>query len=202
VPNDNSLRVLVADGDPNWMFRLRAQLTGLGHQVIASVTDGQQAILMARMRRPDIALLSTRMPTVDGLEASKVIDGEDLCPVILLTEPDDVRRSLKVRSPCVQAYLTKPVDERELEQAVELAVRHFRLLMRVRHKIAQRRDIIGVKSMLKTAIQYLAAARHLSPHQAQEWVHQEARAKKACLYEVAEAVLDGSTVRYHHDVPM
>ena len=70
---------------------------------------------------------------MDELEASKHIDQEALCPVILLCE---CSKSEWVQEACslsaVQAYLVKPVSERNLEPAIELALAHFKRFERSR----------------------------------------------------------------------
>ncbi len=58
------------------------------------------------------------------------------------------------------------------------------------------------RASLELAAHYLAARRRCSVQEARRWIHQEARAKKATLREVALAVLARRSVRYHHDVPI
>ncbi len=58
------------------------------------------------------------------------------------------------------------------------------------------------RASLELAAHYLAARRRCSVQEARRWIHQEARAKKATLREVALAVLARRNVHYHHDVPI
>jgi AmiR/NasT family two-component response regulator len=63
-------------------------------------------------------------------------------------------------------------------------------------------NVSEIPNRLRRAARYLAAQYHCSVSEASEWIHQEARAKKASLGEVAEAFLSGRTVTYHHDAPV
>ena len=128
------LRLLIADDDPLVAFCLRAQLTNLGHQVVAEAADGQEAVSLARQLHPDVILMDIKMPNMDGLEASKQIDQDGLCPIILLSAYSGADLVQRARSLSVQAYLVKPVDERDLEPAIELAVDRFRQVRRLQHE--------------------------------------------------------------------
>jgi AmiR/NasT family two-component response regulator len=64
------------------------------------------------------------------------------------------------------------------------------------------KTVMDVRSRLKQAIDYLVRHRNISPREAHEWVQQEARAKKAGLDEVAQAVLVDRPVPFHYDVPL
>lgn len=55
--------------------------------------------------------------------------------------------------------------------------------------------------MIKSAVNYLVVRWQFSPEKAQEWIWQEARAKKVSLDQVAEAVMNGQEVRYRYSVP-
>ena len=55
--------------------------------------------------------------------------------------------------------------------------------------------------MIKSAVNYLVIRWQFSPKKAQEWLWQEARAKKVSLNQVAEAVMNGQEVRYRYSGP-
>jgi len=64
----------------------------------------------------------------------------------------------------------------------------------------QLKDILDTRSVLTRATEYLVTNRNCSPQEAQEWIQQEARAKKASLNKVAQAILTDDTVHYRYDV--
>ena len=66
-----------------------------------------------RRERPDLVFLDVKMPRLDGIHTAKLIHGEKLAPVILLTaysQPDIVDEAAKSG---VFAYLVKPVNPRQ-----------------------------------------------------------------------------------------
>jgi len=202
VTASRPLRVLIADDDPLFTFCLRAQLNNLGHEVIAEATDGKQAVLLTRKLRPDLVLMDIRMPIMDGLEASRQIDRDGLCPIIVLSAYSDPELIKEARLPSIQAYLVKPVDERILEPAIELALERFQQTKRLEREAASLKDILNTRSALKRATEYLTTRYHCSPQEALERIQQEARAKRARLEEVARAIVTEKTIGYQYDVPI
>jgi len=119
-------RILVVAGDPLATSRLRVQLSILGYLVVAEVTDAREAVSLARQLCPDVVVMNVDMSDMDGLEACKEIDGEALCPIVLLCSSS---KAEWIQKACafwaIQAYLVDPVSEQNLEPAVELALARF-----------------------------------------------------------------------------
>ena len=68
--------------------------------------------------------------------------------------------------------------------------------------MTQPKTFVDTRLALEQATEYLVRQRDCSPHEAQEWIRQEATAKRACLEEVARAIVVGETVSYHHSAPV
>ena len=87
--------------------------------VVAEASNGQQAVELFRMHRPDVTLLDLRMPGMGGVEAATAIRAEfPAARMIALTTyggDEDIRRALAAG---VLAYLTKDVLHDELLKAI------------------------------------------------------------------------------------
>ena len=87
--------------------------------VVAEGTDGQQAVDLYRLHRPDVTLMDLRMPKMGGVEAISAIRKEfrDARLIVLTTYDgdEDIYRSLQAGA---QGYLLKDVFFEELEDAI------------------------------------------------------------------------------------
>jgi response regulator NasT len=202
MAGSGSLRILIADDDPQFRFCLCAQLSGLGHRVIAEAEDGRQAILLARQVRPDLIVMDIKMPNVDGLEASAQIGSEGLCPIILLSAYSDPQLIHEASTLPVQAYLVKPVREQELGPAIELAMARFQETQQLGRDLKHVKEVLNTRSAIKQATAYLVARHKCSPQEALDRIQQEARAKRVRLQEVATAIVLEKPVHYRYDAPV
>jgi len=79
-----TIRVLLAD-DQTVVREGLGMLVGLleGIELVATAADGEEAVRLARARRPDVVLMDLRMPRLDGIEATRRL-GEEVpatrCP--------------------------------------------------------------------------------------------------------------------------
>ena len=175
----HGLRIVIADDDPGLRSYLSTLLTDLGYVVVAEARDGQEAVSITKQLRPDLVLMDIKMPNIDGLEASRQIDLEGNCPIVLLSAYSDrtlVRRACSLSA--VQAYLVKPVTAPNLEPAVELAVHRFQRLKRLQSEKTEPNHGADACSVLERAIECLVENHHCSPQEAREWLLREARPEK------------------------
>jgi DNA-binding NarL/FixJ family response regulator len=98
-----------------------AVLVGLmdGIELVATGSDGREAIDLVAQTRPDVALMDLRMPEIDGVEATRQIrtTHSDTQVLVLTTYADDASLF-----PALQAgargYLTKDATAEEIEEAI------------------------------------------------------------------------------------
>jgi DNA-binding NarL/FixJ family response regulator len=114
------MRVLIADDHSLFRDGLVSLLEAAGHEVVAEVGDGKQAVEKTIALEPDIALLDLSMPQIDGHEALKIIREErpDVKVVILTVSDEDVdlQRAIKAGA---HGYLLKSLNAEEFLELLE-----------------------------------------------------------------------------------
>ncbi|MFC4587905.1 response regulator [Sphaerisporangium corydalis] len=91
-----------------------------GIEVVAEAGDGAEAVAAVRAHRPDVLLLDIRMPTMDGIEAARIVCAETGCRVIMLTTfdlDDYVYDALRAGA---SGFLLKDVRRDDLVHAVRV----------------------------------------------------------------------------------
>lgn len=83
---DNRTTVMIADNSEEFITALSAALQqGEGFQVVATATDGEQAIRLAAERKPDVLVLDLMLPKQDGISVLKALSGQEHKPITLAT---------------------------------------------------------------------------------------------------------------------
>src|SRR5436190_8380914 len=119
-----TIRVLVADDQPLMRSALcRCLMSEEDIQVVAEAADGATAVDLVRSLRPDIALLDIRMPTLDGVEATRRIVQGASGPgtrVIVVTTFDLDEYIVAALRAGASGFLLKDATPEELIQAVRV----------------------------------------------------------------------------------
>ena len=118
--NDQTIRIMVIDDQAVVRQGFVALVNTVADMVVvAEGTDGQQAVDLYRLHRPDVTLMDLRMPKMGGVEAIIAIRKEfrDARLIVLTTYDgdEDIYRSLQAGA---QGYLLKDVFFEELEDAI------------------------------------------------------------------------------------
>jgi response regulator NasT len=114
-------RILVVDDDRLVLATLSHGLTQAGHEVI-DADNGDDAILLARQHRPELALLDIRMEGMTGFDVAAYLRDHLGIPFMFLSAFADEQTAARVRELGAVAYLTKPLDIRRIVPAVEEAL--------------------------------------------------------------------------------
>jgi two-component system NarL family response regulator len=89
MPENQPLRILIADDHEIIRESLSALLTQQKLHVVAAASNGLEAIDLYRRHQPDITLMDLRMPHMDGLTAIRTIVAEfPQAQIIVLTSFD------------------------------------------------------------------------------------------------------------------
>src|SRR3954466_12660215 len=90
-PRNERLRVLLADPDPIVRHVVRDGLRTAGFVIVATTGDGREAVDLARHYRPELVVMETRMPGVEGPSAIREIchDAPQTRVVVLSADVDE-----------------------------------------------------------------------------------------------------------------
>jgi DNA-binding NarL/FixJ family response regulator len=96
---DGRIRVLIADRSPLLREAIRRCLSELPSVEVVGVTgDAGEALLLVTERRPDVVLIDSAMPGLDGLEATRLLKCRQIAPAVVvctIEDPEEVRRAAR-----------------------------------------------------------------------------------------------------------
>ncbi|HJR66880.1 MAG TPA: ANTAR domain-containing protein [Gemmatimonadaceae bacterium] len=187
----SSIRVLVAEDDENARVLLVDLLRELGHEVVAEVGTGEQAIASARAIRPDVVLLDIHMPGQSGIEAAEAITNEvDTVGVVLLT--GDSSYSLTdhdVVATSAIAFLAKPAPPRVIDSTVRLAARRARELVKARQDAIDARRELENRKIVERAKGILMRRTGSSEQEAYRILQRTSQDRGEPMVDIARAVI-------------
>jgi response regulator NasT len=183
-----SVRILVAEDEAIIRMDLIEMLQGAGYEVVAAATNGQEAIDLANIHKPDLAILDVKMPVLDGISAAaKVIE---IAPVLMLTAFSQKELVERARDAGVMAYVVKPFTIGDLMPAIEIAMSRHKQMKSLATEVADLHDRLETRKIIDKAKGILMSALSLSEPEAFSWIQKAAMDRRLTMKEVALAVID------------
>ncbi|MBI4728020.1 MAG: response regulator [Acidobacteria bacterium] len=182
--------VLIAEDEPVIAMGIEAKLRRLGWEVIATASDGDTALRLARDLSPDVLVLDVKMPGISGLDVAAALSEEGRArPTVILTAYEDeclVDRAVAVG---VGAYLVKPATEAQLAAAVKLAASRFSEFQTLRKEVEDLREALEARKLLERAKGVLVSRLGLSEEEAFRRIQKAARDRRLPMAEMARSVI-------------
>lgn len=120
-----SLRIAVADDEPDLREFYARLLPRLGHQVVAVCSTGAELLEQCQRLNPDLVITDIRMPDMDGIQAATMLYHRHPLPVILVTAYPDPQLLRRIEQDHVMGHLIKPIRLSDLALRIEEAMQRF-----------------------------------------------------------------------------
>ncbi len=114
--------ILVVDDDKKIVELVALYLKRDGYNVLPAY-DGQEALDLARRRRPDLIVLDLMLPELSGMDVCKLVRAESRIPIVMLTARAGDEDKLRGLDLGADDYITKPFNPRELVARVRAVLR-------------------------------------------------------------------------------
>jgi response regulator NasT len=181
-------RILVAEDETLIRMDLVEMLTEAGYEVIAQASNGEEAINLANLHKPDLAILDVKMPVLDGISAAEKII--TVAPVLMLTAFSQKDLVDRARDAGAMAYVVKPFTINDLTPAIEISISRHRQMKSLEAEVADLHDRLETRKVIDRAKGILMQALNLSEPQAFSWIQKAAMDRRITMKEVAEAVIN------------
>ena len=187
-----SARVVIAEDEAIIRLDLRETLEEEGYEVVAETGRGDKVLELVREHRPDLAILDIKMPGIDGLEASRLITAEKLCPVVLLTAFSQREIVEQARDAGALAYIVKPFQKSDLVPAIEVAIGRFRELQVLASEVGALEEQLETRKIIDRAKGVLIDKAGLSESDSYAFIQRAAMSERSKMRDIAEKILDGT----------
>src|SRR6516165_8604518 len=188
---NQSLRIAVADDEPDMREYFQRLLPRLGHQVVAVAKTGRELVNQCANLKPDLVITDIKMPDMDGIDAAIQIYRHRPLPVILVSAYHDPELINRAGADHILAYLVKPIKHPDLEPAIGLAMRRFEQFQALRQEAADLRQALQDRKVIERAKGVLMKRARLDDQEAFRRLQRLASDKNRKLIEIAQMILVG-----------
>jgi two-component system, response regulator PdtaR len=184
-----SLRIAVADDEPDMRDYFKKCLPRLGHQVVVVAQNGRELLDQVRAVRPDLVITDIKMPDMDGIDAAVQIYRDRPIPVILVSAFHDPELIERAGADHILGYLVKPIKQADLEPIIGLAMRRFAQFEALRRETADLRQALEDRKVIERAKGILMKRAALDEQEAFRRLQKLASEKSRKLIDIAQMIL-------------
>lgn len=147
----HSLRIAVADDEPDMRDYFQQVLPRLGHSVVAAAQNGRELVEKCRATAPDLVITDIKMPELDGIDAAIQIYQDRPVPVILVSAHHDETLIERAESDHIMGYLVKPIKQIDLAPTIALAFHRFEQFKAMRQEANDLRQALADRKVIERA---------------------------------------------------
>ena len=137
------IKIMVVEDEVVIAMSLQRRLESLGYEVVGIFHNAEESIEMAKKLQPDLIIMDIMMPgNIDGITVAETIKAELDVSVIFLTAYTEDQLIDKAKQIEPHGYLVKPIQDRELKAAVEIAIYKQEMEQRLKASEQQYRSMI------------------------------------------------------------
>lgn len=184
-----SLRISVADDEPDMREYFEKILPRLGHQVVSVAETGRELVEHCRALKPDLVITDIKMPDMDGIAAATQICREMPVAIILVSGHHDQELIERAEANHVLAYLVKPIAQKDLAPAIAIAWRRFQQFEALRQETADLRQALEDRKTVERAKGILMRRAGLDEQEAFVRMQKLSRDENRKLVEIARSIL-------------
>ena len=187
MTTEKKIRILVAEDETIIRLDLVEMLTEAGYEVVAQAENGAVAVDLAKLHKPDLAILDVKMPEMDGITAAEQII--TLAPVLMLTAFSQRDLVERARDAGVMAYVVKPFSISDLIPAIEIAISRHTQMKSLESEVADLYERLETRKIIDRAKGILMKAMNLTEPESFAWIQKTAMDRRISMKQVAQAVI-------------
>lgn len=185
-------KILVVDDEPITRIDIKEILQSKGYMVVGEAKNGEEAVEKAYALEPDLIIMDVKMPKMDGIKASSIIKGFSSSSILFLTAFSHDELIEQAKEVGINAYIVKPITEKDLIPAVEIALFQREQSLRLHTKIGELEQQMKDRKLIEKAKGILMTQLECTEEQAYRHMQKESMEKHIPLAKLAKSMLEKS----------
>ncbi|WP_374402371.1 response regulator [Niveibacterium sp.] len=115
-----ALKLMIVDDSNIIRSKITRTLTQHDMQVVATASNGEEAVKLFGTHKPDVVTMDLTMPRMDGLECIRALRKIDPgISILVVSALADKATAIQALKEGAQGFLCKPFSETDLTEAME-----------------------------------------------------------------------------------
>lgn len=182
-------KILIAEDESIIRMDLKMMLEDNGYEVVGEAGNGDRAIELAFLHKPDLILMDIKMPKINGLQASQIIAKQLDLPIIIITAYSQKEFVEKAQQDNVVGYLVKPIAESNLIPTIEIALHQAEKAKRLKGDILKARQEVEKRKLIERAKGILMKTNQLTEQEAFKSMRDTSMSSQMTMESVAENII-------------
>lgn len=182
-------KILIAEDESIIRMDIKLMLQDQGYEIVGEAGDGDRAIELAFLHKPDLILMDIKMPKINGLQASKIIANQLDLPILIITAYSQKEFVEKAQQDNIVGYLVKPISEANLIPAVEIALHQSDKAKRLKQEVQNAQQEVEKRKFVERAKGILMQVEELSESEAFKRLRESSMSRQMTMESVAKEII-------------
>ncbi|OEC01786.1 Fis family transcriptional regulator [Lysinibacillus sphaericus] len=183
-------KVMIVEDESLIAIDLKFMLEDNGYEVVAQANNGESAIELAYTHKPQLILMDIKMPKLDGLKASKIIEQQLGIPVLFISAYSEKELLLYMKQDNILGYVMKPFSEKNVLPALEVAFHQIDKFNRLNGELLHKQSEIEKRKVIERAKGLLMQAENLSEDEAYKKIRNESMQSQQEMVTIAKRIIN------------
>lgn len=184
------MRIIVASNEVERRDEIKKILNEVGYKVVAEALDGFDAIKVCRQHNPDVILMETNLPLLDGISAAQIINNEDISgSIVFLVSKINKDTINKIKIVGARGCVSNPINKDLLISTLEIAAytgKEYRKIKKEKESIEQRFED---RKAIDKAKGILMVNENLTEDEAYARIRKYSMEKRVTMREISEFII-------------
>ncbi|MDD1501881.1 response regulator [Lysinibacillus sp. CNPSo 3705] len=187
-------KVMIVEDESLIAIDLKFMLEDNGYEVVAQANNGESAIELAFTHKPQLILMDIKMPKLDGLKASKIIEQQLGIPVLFISAYSEKELLLYMKQDNILGYVMKPFSEKNVLPALEVAFHQIDKFNRLNGELLHKQTEIEKRKIIERAKGLLMQSENLSEDEAYKKIRNESMQTQQEMVLIARRIINSLQV--------
>ncbi|KUF29282.1 MULTISPECIES: ANTAR domain-containing response regulator [Lysinibacillus] len=183
-------KVMIVEDESLIAIDLKFMLEDNGYEVVAQASNGETAIELAFLHKPQLILMDIKMPKLDGLKASKIIEQQLGIPVLFISAYSEKELLLYMKQDNILGYVMKPFSEKNVLPVLEVAFHQIDKFNRLNGEILHKQTQLEKRKIIERAKGLLMQAENISEDEAYRKIRNESMQTQQEMVHIAQQIIN------------